>query len=66
MQNGRETKAMYFNRFNVDYFVSVGRISHLHIVGFIRSSSAENRTFLCFFFFYFVIYHAEYDAVSCC
>lgn len=57
-------KAMYFNRFNVDCFVGVGRISHLHIVGFIRSSSAEK--YFVVFFFYFVIYHTEYDAVSCC
>lgn len=63
MQNGRETKAVYFNRFNVDYFVGVGRISHLHIVRFIRSSSAE-KYFVGFF--YFVIYHTKYDAVSCC
>lgn len=63
MWNGKETKAMYFNRFNVDYFVGVGRISHLHIIGFIRSSSVEK-----YFegFFYFVIHHTEYDVVSCC
>lgn len=63
MQNGREIKAMSFNRFNADYFVGVSRISHLHIIGFIRISSAEK-----YFegFFYFVIHHTEYGAVSCC
>jgi len=56
---------MHFNRFNADYFVCVGRISHLHIIGFISSSSAK-KYFEDFFFFFFVIHHTEYDAVSCC
>ena len=54
---------MYFKGFNADYIVGVGRISRLHIIGFIRSSSAEK-----YFegFFYFVIHQSmmQYRAVE--
>lgn len=57
---------MYFSRLNADFFVGVGRSSHLHII---RVHDFCRKVFSGSLYIYIYLYiykPRKYDAVLCC